>query len=136
MVPSRVHPRSRSVPRWLEAIWPAAVVLLAVNAGWRLPGPGEQDSSRGGEGLPCATVTDTPLAGPDARLAADVAEALHAAPWFYDGHVTVSAHHGVVILRGQVFYDSDLRNAQDIARWVPGVSTVLNQLEQFPALPQ
>jgi osmotically-inducible protein OsmY len=41
--------------------------------------------------------------------------ALHADPYFYDGHVTVSVENDNIVLRGLVFSDWDLMDALRIA---------------------
>jgi osmotically-inducible protein OsmY len=51
----------------------------------------------------------------DEALRQRVALSLHEAPYFYDGHVDVSIEKGVVVLRGLVFSDWDLRDAIRIA---------------------
>ena len=51
----------------------------------------------------------------DADLQQRVQDALHADPYFYDGHVQVVVDRGVVYLRGLVFSDWDLRDARRIA---------------------
>jgi osmotically-inducible protein OsmY len=45
-----------------------------------------------------------------------VQAAMHADPYFYDRHVTVSVENGAVVLRGFVFSDWELRDALRIAR--------------------
>ncbi|MFI4891081.1 MAG: BON domain-containing protein [Steroidobacterales bacterium] len=45
-----------------------------------------------------------------------VQSALHADPYFYDEHVTVTMEHGNVVLHGFVFSDWDLHDALKIAR--------------------
>ncbi len=65
----------------------------------------------------------------DARLASAVLETLHADPYFYDGHVTVTVRDGVLTLSGMVFDEWDLSTAQRLARRVPGVKRIINQLE-------
>jgi osmotically-inducible protein OsmY len=51
----------------------------------------------------------------DEELRQRVQAALHADPYFYDEHVTVSVENHVVMLRGFVFSDWDLRSATRIA---------------------
>jgi osmotically-inducible protein OsmY len=51
----------------------------------------------------------------DEELRERVRVALHSDPYFYDEHVSVSVEKGVVVLRGLVFSDWDLRNAMRIA---------------------
>jgi osmotically-inducible protein OsmY len=53
----------------------------------------------------------------DAEVAARdrVQAALHADPYFYDGHVTVSIQGDSIVLQGFVFSDWDLRDAMRIS---------------------
>src|SRR5271154_3041588 len=64
----------------------------------------------------------------DETLRKQVKAALHADPYFYDRHVTVSIENGVVVLRGFVFSDWDLRQALSIARKAAGDKTVVDNL--------
>jgi osmotically-inducible protein OsmY len=57
-----------------------------------------------------------------------VTAALHTDPYFYDEHVTVSVENGVVVLRGFVFSDWDLRDALRLAREAAGDSPVVDNL--------
>ena len=65
----------------------------------------------------------------DEKTKQQVEEALHSDAFFYDEHVTVTVQNGVAMLRGIVFDDWDLRQAMRIARKIPGVRRVLNDLE-------
>jgi osmotically-inducible protein OsmY len=65
---------------------------------------------------------------PDADLRDSVQYALHADPYFYDGHVQVSVDHGVVHLHGLVFSAWDLRDALRIASKAAGDRRVINNL--------
>jgi osmotically-inducible protein OsmY len=64
----------------------------------------------------------------DEKLRKQVRAALHADPYFYDRHLTVSIEDGVVVLRGFVFSDWDLRRALSIARKAAGDKTVVDYL--------
>ena len=64
----------------------------------------------------------------DEKLRKRVKAALHAAPYFYDKHVTVSIENGDVVLHGFVFSDWDLRQALNIARKAAGPKTVVDNL--------
>ena len=66
---------------------------------------------------------------PDEKMKQQVEEALHSDAYFYDEHVTVTIKDGVATLQGIVFDDWDLRQAMRIARKVPGVRRVVNDLE-------
>jgi osmotically-inducible protein OsmY len=64
----------------------------------------------------------------DEKLRKHVKAALHVDPYFYDRHVTVAIENGVVVLRGFVFSDWDLRQALSIARQAAGDKTVVDNL--------
>jgi hypothetical protein len=64
----------------------------------------------------------------DRELVMRVKEALHAAPYLYDKHVTVSVEHGAVVLRGIVFSDADLFDAIRIAGKAAGDRRVVDDL--------
>ena len=65
----------------------------------------------------------------DEAIRLQVERALHDNPYFYDGHVTVTIKNGVVTLSGLVFDDWDLRTAKRIAKRVPGVRRVIDDIE-------
>ena len=64
----------------------------------------------------------------DGELAERVQAALHAAPYFYDKHVTVAVEHGVVVLRGFVFSGRDQGEAIRIASKAAGDRRVIDNL--------
>lgn len=66
---------------------------------------------------------------PDEVLTVNVARALEEHPYFYGEHVTVECRDGVVHLRGAVLDEWDLRIALRLARRLPGVRRVVNELE-------
>lgn len=68
----------------------------------------------------------------DQQLAAEVQEALHSNPYFYDRHVTVSIEHGDVVLRGFVSDGRDLINAKRIAVKAAGGRRVVDDLSINP----
>jgi osmotically-inducible protein OsmY len=57
-----------------------------------------------------------------------VQTALHSDPYFYDQHVSVSVDNGVVVLRGFVFSDWDLRDAMRIASRAADARRVVDDL--------
>ena len=79
-------------------------------------------------GVAAATTVPDPYDTSDADLKDRVQLALHADPYFYDGHVVVSVQHGVVHLKGLVFSDWDLRDAMRIATKASGDRPVINNL--------
>jgi|SRR5882672_3703383 len=64
----------------------------------------------------------------DEELSKRVQAALHSDPYFYDEHVSVSVENGVVVLRGFVFSEWDLRNAIRIARRAADERRVVDNL--------
>ena len=64
----------------------------------------------------------------DEELRKRVKSALHVDPYFYDDHVRVSIENGVVVLRGFVNSDWDLRDALRIAKKAAGDRLVIDHL--------
>ena len=64
----------------------------------------------------------------DGELVERVQAALHAAPYLYDKHVTVSVEQGDVVLRGFVFSAGDLQDAIRIASKAAGNRRVVDNL--------
>ncbi len=64
----------------------------------------------------------------DEAMRVRVQAALHSDRYFYDKHVTVSAEHGAVYLRGFVFSEWDLRQAVRIATDAACQWTVVDEL--------
>jgi hypothetical protein len=65
----------------------------------------------------------------DRETAARVQAALDADKHLYARHITVHADNGVVRLTGFVWDPPDLMEAKSVAELVPGVSSVVNDLE-------
>jgi hypothetical protein len=96
----------------------SSVLLLPAEA--RNPTPEEQTAIH---------LASAPVTPSDAEaIRQRVANALHADPYLYDRHVTVSVEEGRIVLRGFVFGDWDLRNALRIARQSAGAMTVVDNL--------
>jgi osmotically-inducible protein OsmY len=74
------------------------------------------------------TRADTPNVAADEELRQRVTAALHSDPYFYDEHVNVSVEKGVVVLRGFVASESDLRDALRIAGKAAGDRRVVDDL--------
>jgi len=64
----------------------------------------------------------------DGELEKRVRAALHADPYFYDKHVTVSVEHGAVVLRGFVYTGLDVQDAIRIASKAAGNRRVVDDL--------
>jgi osmotically-inducible protein OsmY len=65
----------------------------------------------------------------DREMAAHVQAALDADKQLYARHISVHADNGVVRLTGFVWDPPDLMEAKSVAELVPGVSSVVNDLE-------
>jgi osmotically-inducible protein OsmY len=70
-----------------------------------------------------------PVVLPDAEVKEHVEAAMHADPYFLDEHVTITVKNGTVILEGIVSDPWDLLHATRIARKIPGVKSVFNNLD-------
>jgi hypothetical protein len=75
-----------------------------------------------------AALSQSPNVVADEQLQERVEAALHADRYFLDRHVEVSVRDGVVVLRGLVFSDWDMRDALRIARRAAGDNLVVNSL--------
>jgi osmotically-inducible protein OsmY len=64
----------------------------------------------------------------DRKLQTQVAAALHANRYLDDEHINISVEGGVVVLRGLVFDDWDVRKALSTARKATGDSPVVDGL--------
>jgi osmotically-inducible protein OsmY len=84
--------------------------------------PASQSDSVAVSTLPGAAVLS------DGEVVKRVKAALHANPYFYDKHVTVSVEQGAVVLRGFVFSASDLQDALRIASKAAGDRRVVDNL--------
>jgi osmotically-inducible protein OsmY len=84
--------------------------------------PASQSDSVAVSALPGAAVLS------DGELEKRVKVALHADPYFYDKHVTVSVEEGAVVLRGFVYSDRDLQDAIRIASNAAGDRRVVDNL--------
>lgn len=65
----------------------------------------------------------------DKLLETRVEQALNDDKMMLATHIDVSVHDGVATLSGIVFDDWDMRTARRIARRIPGVKRVVNNLE-------
>jgi osmotically-inducible protein OsmY len=75
-----------------------------------------------------AARADAPNVAADQELRQRVTAALHSDPYFYDEHVSVSVENGVVVLRGFVASEWDIRDALRIAGKAAGDSRVVDDL--------
>jgi osmotically-inducible protein OsmY len=68
----------------------------------------------------------------DEATAAKVTTALQQDPYIFSDHVTVTAHNGVVRLKGTITDLSDLYMILKLARKIAGKGRVANELEYLP----
>jgi|HubBroStandDraft_2_1064218.scaffolds.fasta_scaffold1014450_1 hypothetical protein len=72
--------------------------------------------------------TKVPESEADAAINKKVESAMASDRYFYDYHVSAMTRNGVVVLRGLVFDDWDMRIALRLSKRVPGVKRVVNEL--------
>jgi osmotically-inducible protein OsmY len=75
-----------------------------------------------------AAQAETPNTAADEEVRQRVTAALHSDPYFYDEHVSVSVEKGVVVLRGFVASEWDIRDALRIAGKAAGDKRVIDDL--------
>ena len=97
----------------------AIAVALVASACTTSPSKSPQIAASAAQGADSVT---------DEELSKRVQAALHSDPYFYDEHVTVSVENGVVVLRGFVFSDWDLRDAIRIASRAADARRVVDDL--------
>jgi osmotically-inducible protein OsmY len=68
----------------------------------------------------------------DEVTAAQVTAALQEDPYIFSDHITVTAHNGVVRLKGTISDLSDLLQVLKLARKIAGKGKVANELEYLP----
>ena len=119
-VPAAARPRKRY---WRDAVSVLALACCAVPvfAADIVPSPGSNLNS--------VVVTGKRIPVPDAEVKERVETAMRSDPYFPDEHVTVTIKDGVVTLHGFIYDEWDLRVAMRIARKIPGVKRVVNDLE-------
>ena len=113
---------------WVIHAWLGAIVcglICVVTRASAEDAPAPITSRAGGTE---ASTTQGADSTADENLRKRVETALHTAPYFYGRHVTVSIENGVVVLRGFVFSDWDLRQAVRIARRAADDKTVVDNL--------
>jgi hypothetical protein len=89
----------------------------------------------GAGGFPILTLNEIVVEGSripetpaDAELNKRVEAAMQSDRYFYNYHVSALTRDGVVVLRGLVFDDWDMRTAVRLSKRVAGVKRVVNQL--------
>jgi osmotically-inducible protein OsmY len=85
-----------------------------------------RSSTGGASALPGVDAANADAA--NQKLQKRVAAALHANPYLDDEHISVSVERGVVVLRGRVYDDWDLRTALRTARRATGHRPVVDSL--------
>jgi len=79
----------------------------------------------------CATAPPRSAAerAADAVIAGHVKDALRRAPYLYDRHIDVEVMRGVVHLDGLIWSVTEINDARLIAKQIPGVVGVVNDLD-------
>jgi hypothetical protein len=89
----------------------------------------------GAGGFPILTLKEivvqskVPETEADAELNKKVEAAMQNDRYFYNYHVSAMTRNGVVVLRGVVFDDWDMRTAIRLSKRVAGVKRVVNEIE-------
>ncbi|SPE20748.1 exported hypothetical protein [Burkholderiales bacterium] len=106
-------------------------VMFAGLASWATPASADEEGAPAVAPLEPITVTARKSSETvaDEELRQQVQTALHSDPYFFDAHVTVTVHDGVVTLEGMVLDFWDLRDAIRISHKVEGVKGVNDELE-------
>jgi len=105
-----------------------SVYILIVSAGWwAVPMHGQQTNDSTEKVLAPIVVTARQIKA-DEEMAQQVKTALRANSFVGDEHVTVTMINGVVTLHGMVFDEWDERAMKRIARRMPGVRRVIDDL--------
>jgi osmotically-inducible protein OsmY len=93
------------------------------------------DAGIGAGGFPLLTLKDivveaskVPETPADAELNKQVESAMESDRYFYSYHVSAMTRNGIVVLRGLVFDDWDMRTAIRLSKRVSGVKRVVNEL--------
>jgi osmotically-inducible protein OsmY len=93
------------------------------------------DAGIGAGGFPLLTLKDivveaskVPETPADAELNKEVESAMESDRYFYGYHVSAMTRNGIVVLRGLVFDDWDMRTAIRLSKRVSGVKRVVNEL--------
>lgn len=105
------------------------ILMLSALAGCAVSVFAADAASPPDSNLKSIVVTGKRLSVPDTEVKEQVETAMRSDPYFPDEHVTVTIKDGVVTLHGIVFDEWDLRVAKRIAKRIPGVKRVIDDLE-------
>jgi hypothetical protein len=113
----------------------AAILLGLTGALAGIPAAQAGEAGIGAGGFPILSLkeivveaTKVPESSDDATLNQKVESAMASDRYFYSYHVSAMTRDGVVVLRGLVFDDWDMRTALRLSKRVPGVKRVVNEL--------
>jgi hypothetical protein len=129
IVVSRSAQRIYFVPTFFAATFTLLSCFLATQIG------AQQALASTGNELQEITVTARKTF-PDEEVTERVEMALHDDPYVLDTHVTITTKNGVVTLHGFVFDFWELRTMMRLARKIPGVKRVANDLELKGGAPE
>ena len=133
----RYRPRAIVVPRSAQRIRFAAASLAftLLSCFWATQISAQQAHASTGNELQQITVT-AQKTFPDEEVTERVETALHDDPYVLDTHVTITTKNGVVTLHGFVFDFWDLQAMRRLAKKIPGVKRVVNDLELKGGAPE
>jgi hypothetical protein len=126
---------SRSAQRICFAPASFAAIFTLLSFFWATQISAQQALSSTGNELQEITVTARKTF-PDEEVTERVEMALHDDPYVLDTHVTITTKNGVVTLHGFVFDYWELRSMMRLARKIPGVKRVANDLELKGGAPE
>jgi hypothetical protein len=113
----------------------SALVLGLMGTFALCPSAEAGDAGIGAGGFPILSLkeivveaTKEPETAADAAVNKQVESAMESDRYFYSYHVSAMTRNGVVVLRGLVFDDWDMRTAIRLSKHVSGVRRVVNEL--------
>jgi hypothetical protein len=113
----------------------SALVLGLIGTFTLCPGAQAGEAGIGAGGFPILSLkeivveaTKEPETAADAAINKQVESAMESDRYFYNYHVSALTRDGVVVLRGLVFDDWDMRIALRLSKRVPGVKRVVNEM--------
>jgi osmotically-inducible protein OsmY len=104
----------------------ATLIVLASFCGSQISA--QQTGAPASRLLDSITVTAKKVVS-DEQVTTDVATALHADPYILDAHITITTKNGVVTLHGLALDNWDVQQMKRIAKKMPGVRKVINDLD-------
>ena len=126
---------SRSAQRIRFAAASFAAIFTLLSCFWATQISAQQARASTGDELQQITVTARKTF-PDEETTQRVETALHDDPYILDTHVTITTKNGVVTLHGFVFEYWEVQTMRRLARKIPGVKRVADDLELKGGAPE